>query len=209
LKARHAIVLPALLLAVEAMADDHQFGYEITPFAGYRFGGEFQEDGGPDTVEVDDGGSFGLILNGPDSSETQWEILYSYQAAQADTTAVPGIGASNDLDIHYFQLGGTYQWDGRVARPFLSAGVGGTHVNPDAGALESDTFWSFSIGTGLQFRPGERWGVRLEARAFATLTDSDSRLFCQSGIEGGQCAFLIDGDVFWQVEAFAGLIFRF
>lgn len=203
------LVVPALLLSGVATAESYEYGYEVTPYAGYRFGGEFEESGGEGTVEVNDDPGFGIILNGRDSSYTQWEILYSQQSAEADTTAVATLGPATDMDIHYFQLGGTYQWDGRIARPFLSAGIGGTHIDPDVSSLDSDTFWAFSIGTGLQFRPGERWGIRIEARAFGTLMDSDSEIFCESGIDGGLCSFVVDGDIFWQLETFAGVIFRF
>ena len=85
----------------------------------------------------------------------------------------------------------------------------GTHIEPDDAALDSDTFWSFSIGGGLQVAPSSRFGLRLEARAWGTLVDSSTSLFCSSGPQGGLCAIRIDGRMLWQFEAFAGVVFRF
>jgi hypothetical protein len=41
------------------------------------------------------------------------------------------------------------------------------------------------------------------------LIDSDTNLFCASGIGGAVCAIRVDGRVLWQIETFAGVVFRF
>ena len=82
-------------------------------------------------------------------------------------------------------------------------------MSPDVRTLDSDTFFSGSLGVGLMVLPTNRVGVRLEARTHATLLRSDSDLFCESGPGGGLCAVAVNGDVLWQVEAFAGVVFRF
>jgi hypothetical protein len=207
--------LAALLLAALAApqaagaAEQDDYDFEATAFGGYRFGGDFEAEEGEGTIELDDRGSFGFILNGEDSTRTQWEVYYSRQATDADTSDVPDLPATIDVDVQNVLLGGTYQWDGELARPFMSAGVGGTYIAPDASGLDSDTFWAFSIGTGLQFFEGRRWGLRLEARGVGTLVDSESKIFCASGAAGGACAFQLKGRVFWQLETFAGVTFRF
>ncbi len=99
--------------------------------------------------------------------------------------------------------------DGELARPYLAATLGGTYISPDAEGLKSDTFWSFSIGTGLQVFPAKHLGLRLEARAWGTLLSSSSSLFCSSGPDGGACAIAVSGEMLWQVETFAGVVFRF
>jgi hypothetical protein len=121
---------------------------------------------------------------------------------------VPNLGTSTDITLQTLHLGGSYHGDGERVRPFLSAGIGGSHMSPDAAGLDSDTYWSFSIGTGLEILPSQRVGLRLEARALGTLVDPDGDLFCVSGA-GAVCAFRIDGDVLWQLHAFAGVVIRF
>ncbi len=75
--------------------------------------------------------------------------------------------------------------------------------------FDSDSFFSFALGLGWQLRPTERLGLRLEARGFATLLNSDTDPFCRTGPDIHLCAVRVDGTVLWQLETFAGLVFRF
>jgi hypothetical protein len=184
--------------------------FELTPYAGYRFGGTFDDDESTISVDLDDRSSTGLIFNVREAQNTQWEVIYSRQQTIADTTQVSGLGPRVDVDVEYLQGGGTYQGQLRNGvRPYLAATLGAARIAPRLAGLGDDSFWSFSIGTGLQIRPTARLGIRLEARAWGTLIDSDTRLFCGSGAQVAGCAIRIDGSVLWQVEAFAGLVFRF
>ena len=88
-------------------------------------------------------------------------------------------------------------------RPYLAATLGAARITPRLSGLGDDSFWSFSIGTGLQIRPTARFGIRLEARAWGTLIDSDTRLFCRSGVQVAGCAIRLDGRVLWQIETFS------
>lgn len=213
-RSRYAVALVALTLLLalprsDAAAQADEYRFALTPYGGYRFGGEFHQVDTDAVAELDDSASFGLILSGRDSNNTNWEVLYSRQSTDVDTTDVPGVGPSTGLDISFLQLGGTYEFEGDVARPYIAATFGGARFEPDADGLDDDTFWAFSIGTGLHFRPNERVGFRLEARAWGTVLDSDSKMLCVSGPAAAGCSFAIEGDVLWQLETFAGVTFRF
>lgn len=199
----------ALPTVVAANAEEEPFTFEVTPIAGFVTGGDFEDMSGSATLAFDDSSSFGIILDIRESANTQWEILYSLQATEADTTGLPISGAALDIDAHYIQGGGTYLFDGDAARPFLSATIGASHFEPGLSGVNSETFFAFSIGTGLQIRPNHRLGIRLEARGFGSLLDSESDLFCRSDPAGAVCAIHVDGTVLWQIQAFAGLVFRF
>ncbi len=202
-------VYVVLLTAVAADAQAETSRFELTPFAGYTFGGEFEDMTNSDSLELDDSASFGLILDIRESANTQWEILYSRQATQADTTGLLISGTSFDLDVHYIQAGGTYLADGDHARPFLAATIGATHFEPGLAGFDSETFFSFSIGAGLHLRPNDRLGIRLEARAYGTLLESNTDLFCQTGPVENICAIRSEGTILWQLETLAGFVFRF
>ena len=111
----------ALLAAPAAQAQEESYKFELTPFAGLTTGGDFDDTASTATLELDDSSSFGLILNIFESANTQWEILYSLQATEADTTGLAISGAPLDIDVHYVQGGGTYLFDGEAARPYLAA----------------------------------------------------------------------------------------
>ena len=203
------IALFAMPFANTASAQSNPGMFELTPFGGYRFGGTFEDAETDATVELDNNNSFGLIFNVREAANTQWEVIYSRQSTQTDTSELGIAEQSLDLDIHYFQVGGTVQGGSDRVRPYLAATIGGTFMEPGLSSFDSDVFWSFSLGTGLNFMPTKRLGFRLEARAFATLVDSDTGLFCASGPNAAGCAISIDGTVLWQFETFAGVVFRF
>ena len=114
-----------------------------------------------------------------------------------------------DVEVHVLQLGGTYLGDGDTVYPYLAATLGGTHVRTRSGNSDSDTFFSGSIGLGVKFMPSEQFGLRLEARAYGTLIDSSTDLFCSTGPDENVCAIQVRGESLTQVETFAGIVFRF
>lgn len=206
IKRRMLAFLAVLLSQPMAIAADDEQRFEITPIGGYRFGGTFEIEASDASYEVQDSSSFGLILNLRDKEHTQWELLFSRQASDATLESGTGAQPRVDLDIHILQIGGTYQGQGDTVRPYVAVTIGGSRIETDA---ESDSFFSGSIGVGLQIRPQSRLGIRLEARAYGTLTDSDTDLFCRTGPDLNICAVRVEGDVLAQLETFAGVVFRF
>lgn len=196
------LFLPALLQAQEATT-------EITAFGAYRFGGTFEEEGSEAEYELDDSPSFGLIVNFRDKDPTQWEIFYSRQQTEVALSGATANDPEVDLELHVLQLGGTYQWDGEFARPYLAATLGGTHVRASSNGSDSDTFFSGSIGIGMKFLPTSRVGIRVEARAYGTLVNSSTDLFCSTGPDANICAIRVEGRMLNQVETFAGITVRF
>lgn len=185
--------------------------FELTPYGAYSFGGEFSDPESLASAKIEDSPSFGLLLNIRQAANTQWEVLYSQQSTDADVRGLSAGDAILDTTVHYLQGGGTYQGDGEIVRPYLAATLGVAHFAVDNDGYDSDTFFAFSIGTGLQLWPNERLGLRLEARAFGTVINSSSSLFCVSdpANEIAGCAFHVSGDVLWQFQAMAGVVFRF
>ncbi len=208
---RALVVFLALIMSATAAAQSDPGGFEITPYGAWSFGGTFNDSETDASLNTRDSSSFGLILNFRESAITQWEIIYSLQNTDVAVNGVSNVSGTLDLGIHYLQAGGTYQGDSNKVRPFLSLTAGVAHFDVKADGYDSDSFFSFSIGTGLQLRPNERLGFRLEARAFGSLLKSDSALFCESDPAGGSagCAFFLTGEVYWQLQTMAGVVFRF
>ena len=186
-----------------------ELNVEITPFVSYRFGGTFDVEESSASYELDDSEAFGLIVNLRQTGNTQWEVLYSRQQSTARLRDSVAASPTVDTDIQVLQLGGTYQGSGETLRPYLAMTLGGTHIKATANGSQSDTFWSGSVGVGVQVSPSSRLGFRLEVRAYGTLMKSNTDLFCQTGPDINVCAIRIDGSIMGQVEAFAGVVFRF
>jgi len=184
---------------------------ELTPYGAYSLGGTFNDIESDASAALQDSGNFGLLLNVRQAANTQWEIIYSQQNTDTEITGLPTANEVHETTVHYLQGGGTYQGAGETVRPYLAATVGLAHFDVTTDGYDSETYFAFSIGTGLQFWPNNRLGVRLEARAFGSLVRSDSDLFCISdpGNDTAGCAITVTGEVLWQFQALAGIVFRF
>lgn len=206
---RNALVILLLVCSGAALADDGN-GLEFTAFGGYRMGGSVAAEDDSIDIRLRDSASAGFLLNGRHRDNTQWEVHFSNQQTSARITdAVTGAESVVDFDSNTLQLGGTYLFEGDKVIPYLAFTLGGTHVRTRAVADESDTFFSGSIGLGLRFLPYSRIGIRLEARAYGTLVNSSSQIFCSTGPDENVCAIQLQGDLVSQVETFAGITVRF
>lgn len=202
-------VAALVLLALSCSANAQSLDTELTAFGGYRFGGTFNVSDSDAAYELEDAASFGLIWNHRYQANTQWEVFYSSQDAQASISQPSVLDSSVDIKTQILQVGGTYLWDGDTLQPYLVATLGGTYVKAVSGGSASDTFVSGSIGLGVKVAPSARVGLRLEARAHGALVNKSSKLFCETGPDLNVCAIAIDGDLFGQFEAYAGIVFRF
>jgi hypothetical protein len=76
---------------------------------------------------------------------------------------------------------------------------------PQGPGLDALTKFSLSLGGGVKLFATDRIGLRLEGRWFGTLFNGNGSAFCSSGT----CAINVQGDLFSQFIANAGLIIAF
>jgi hypothetical protein len=205
-------VIVALMLVCTystAAAQNQPYRFELTPYAAYRVGGSFDEQDGDGQVDLNDSSAEGLIFNIGANARGQYELLYARQSTDADTRGFLVNDPTIDIDIEHFQLGGTYLFDGENTRPFIALTLGLSQYDPQLPGSNSESFFSASLGGGVQLNANKRLGIRLEARAFATFVDDDSNIFCSSINGAGACLIQVKGRVLTQWEARAGLVFRF
>lgn len=195
--------------AAPVAAQDETFKFEVTPFAAYRIGGSFDEKDGDGRIEVNDSNAQGIMFNIMANPNGQYELLYSRQNTDADTRGFLINDPTIDLDVETFHFGGTYLFDGDKTRPFLAVTLGITQFDPGIIDSGSESFFSASIGGGIQLNATNRLGFRLEARAFTTFVDDDSNIFCASSGGAGGCLIQVNARTLTQWEARAGLVFRF
>jgi opacity protein-like surface antigen len=203
------VAIAILCHSTPAAAQNKSFKYELTPFAGYRLGGSFDELDGDAEVDLNDSNAQGIMFNIKAKPNGQYELLYSRQDTDADTVGFFVNDPTIDIEVEYFHFGGTYLFDGDNTRPFIALTVGLSHFDPQLLDSGSESFFSASFGGGVQLNASKRIGVRLEARVFATFVEDDSRIFCSSIDGAGSCLIQVDGRVLSQWEARAGLVFRF
>ncbi len=206
------VTLLVLLAAVpSARADGPRF--EVTPFGGYRMGGEFDTQGSSTepsrTVDLEDGGSWGLDVGIYRDSTSFYEILYSSQTSNFESSD-PDIDRV-DVTTDYIHFGGTLLFEDQYwVVPYFSFTIGATLFDA-SGGYDSDTKFSISAGTGLRLPFNDHFAATLGLRGFLTFVNSDTDLFCVSQPQQGDSGCLVksSGSTYFQGEATAGLTLRF
>ena len=142
-------------------------------------------------------------------TNTQWEVFYSSQSTSVrPITTVPDEPAV-DLDVEYLHIGGTYLFEGNRVQPFIAATFGASRFSPKPGGFGSKTLLSGSFGGGWKISLAKNLALRIEARGYGTLIDDNNRLFCESSGSENSCLLILEGSLFTQWEARAGVTFRF
>jgi len=198
-----ALLLSSVLFPAGAGAE---WGVEITPYAGYAIGGSFEDNTTGASLDVKEGGSFGLVLDIPDTPETQYELFYGFQRTKVTGGGTLGGETLFDLDIHYLHLGGTYMFPGEKVRPYIAGGLGATHFVPHGSGLNQKTYFSISLGGGVKIPISGNVGLRFEGRGFMTILPDSTEIFCVSS-GGAACNVKVQGDVFGQILLTAGITF--
>ena len=193
----------------EAFAQAADAGFEITPWAGYRVGGNFDDTDSDAEIELQESNSWGVTVNGAVRPDGEWEFLYAKQSTSIDASGAITLPSNLDVDVHYLQIGGTYLFDGDRARPFIALTIGASRFELNPGDFGAKTFFSGSLGGGWKAGLGENLAVRIEGRVYSTIVDDDSSLFCESSGGTGSCLIVLDGNLFTQWEARAGFTVRF
>jgi opacity protein-like surface antigen len=200
-----AATMLAFGAAAHAQETERTNIFEITPFVGFMAGGGFEDPATGAERDVEDDASFGIFLNlMADTPERQYELLYVKQSS-----AVEGV-APMDLDVQYLHIGGTVAYpQSQYVMPYVGATIGATWLKPDMPGLDDETKLSFSFGGGVRFPITDHLGIRFDVRAFLTLIDDDSEIFCVSNPPSAGCSIRPKSDTFIQYTGSLGVSFSF
>lgn len=184
---------------------------ELTPFAGFRMGGEFDTrndtDDSESRVKLDDTLSQGLLVN-VDLREPGKQ-LELYLGRQETTADIPqGLLAPPrdrvDITLYQLQFGGLYFPGGKTTGGFISGVAGVTRLDPKPSGLDTHHRASLTLGGGYKFPVSEHVLLRLDLRGIYTVLDSGGAVFCSGG-----CNVRFESSGYLQIEAGAGLAIRF
>lgn len=158
---------------------------EITPYYGYRLGGEFSDvyNTGVDNIEVKDGDVWGIILTINLTPAAQLEMQYSQQSTtlQGSGFVFDPAGADlGDLNVENWLFGATYT-GGRPkdpARGFIGASLGVTNFEPETANFSGDAYFAFGLYGGVKVALGKHAGLRLQGQWVSTWVGSSSDVIC-------------------------------
>jgi hypothetical protein len=200
------VAVPALPNVAHAAAPR----FEVTPFAGYRMGGSFEQQETASSpardVDLDDGGSWGVDLGLYRDGSSFYELLYSSQSTSMDSSD-PALSRV-DVQTDYYHFGGTLLFaDEEWMVPYLSLTAGATRFSADD--YDSETKFSASLGGGMRLPFNDHVAATLGVRGYLTFVNSDTNFLCVSGGEQSGCLVRSSGSTYLQVEAQLGLTLRF
>jgi hypothetical protein len=152
--------------------------------------------------------SWGVELGLYRDSLSYYQVLYSRRDAEIDVAAVGR--SSPDVRIEYYHFGGTLAVPAATRDYifFFSATIGITRFDARSSGYDSDNEFSGSLGGGVRFPFSDRIHGTFGVRSYATFVDRDTGLVCVSD-GGGTCLIKSTGRLFWEIEGYAGLTFRF
>jgi hypothetical protein len=177
---------------------------ELSPFGGYRFGGDLFERVTGQPVDLDGAPVVGGVVNVAMNDGLWFEGLFTHQRASFTVPASSVAPATRwHITVDHWLAGGLQEFGEGRARPFLTGLLGLTHY---AAADDHEIRFVVSAGGGVKLRPTRHFGVRLDGRVLTTFVDADGRaIACTPGF----CLFGFNVDVVWQAEFSAGVIVAF
>jgi hypothetical protein len=180
--------------------------FAVTPFVGYRVGGNFQLVDTGQSVRVDDHASAALALDLRTADLTQYELFYGRQSSTLSGTGfVP-----TNVKVEYLHIGGLVALDETEhLKPYFGGGLGITRLSPDSAQGSDDTRFSISLALGLRVPLNPHFSLRFEGRGFLTPVNTDTAFFCSSNQTGALCELHAQGSVFFQFDFLAGLTYTF
>lgn len=173
--------------------------FGISPFFGYRFGGQIQDPHTDAKYSFQDGPAYGLILDyAPMDYYGRFELLWSRQDTSVDFQGNNGLGKVG-ITVDVIQVGGETEYGSRQIRGYVSAHVGATHFSSDG--YGDDTRFSFDIGAGVKAFLTKHIYLRADLRGFGTVTDAQGGFIFANGVTVAS----FSGSTFWQGQVSAGV----
>jgi hypothetical protein len=177
---------------------------ELTPFVGYRFGGQFDTVTSAARAEAQPAADYGLVFDRELGGEGGW--FEAYWSRQTTEIVPRGIDAGEpfDVTVDYLHVGGMYQPGTEQLRPFVLATVGLTLMDPEPSGFNKVVGFSVAVGGGVKVMFSERVGLRAEGRFVATLGGGSVAVACGPG-----CSVSLSTTGIWQTEINLGLVISF
>jgi hypothetical protein len=173
--------------------------FGISPFFGYRFGGEVEDDDTGKEYSFEDSPAFGLFLDyAPVNFHGRYELLWSHQESSLDFEGDNGLGEV-DVTIDVIQVGGVLEFGKDRLRTYVSAHAGITHFSSDGHG--DDTRFSFGIGVGGKAFLTKNVYLRADFRGFCTVVESEGSFISANGTTVANYT----GSTLWQAQISAGV----
>jgi len=188
-------------LLVSALDAHGQGRFEISPFYGYRWGGDFETAGG-EKLGLQAGKAYGLSFDYSAGPDLKFELLWSRQESSVDLHDVGGFNQLG-VTVDEFQIGGVLETTYGRLHPYITGLLGASLFGPDDS--DSEVRFSLSIGGGVKFFLFKNLALRADIRGYCTIVESDSAFISH----GGVTLVRFSGSTMWQGEVSGGITLAF
>ncbi|MEE8604385.1 MAG: hypothetical protein V3S65_03340 [Candidatus Aminicenantaceae bacterium] len=184
--------------------DSHRL--EISPFAGYQFGGKLSVQAG--TLSIKDAMNYGVALDFYIRPGMQVELAYIRQDTELRLANVLTGQKSPlfDMAVEHYQIGGLYEIRPGRVKPFALLTAGLTHFNPKPKDRSSEWRFSFGFGGGIKAFVSERIGFRFQGRLLFPYFPQGGGLWCSAP---GGCFVALNGRLIVQADFTGGIFLAF
>jgi len=179
---------------------------EITPLAGYQFGGSLDVREGK--LKIGDALVYGVSADVTIRDELQGEFFWIRQDTEI-TLEDRTLGETRklfDAAIEYYHVGALYLLLDGPVRPFGGFSMGIAVLSPQDSDLSSETRFSGALTGGLKIFPTERIGIRMQFQLLMPFQYGSAGIFCGSG---GCSAGVGGSSTVFQGSANGGIILAF
>ena len=162
---------------VEAQLEEvSQKRFEITPVAGYQWGGSFDVGAGtafpPGELRLKDSFAWGAILSFLAQMGSAVELTYLRQDTDIEFDPAAGGGSTGlgGFAMNYIQIGGRQEFGhSEKLRPFITGSLGMAILDPQEGDLGTSTRFSWSLGGGAKYMfASGKAGIRTDIKWWST-----------------------------------------
>ncbi len=179
------LLIPASTLLAQPWRDSRYYprdnSFDITPFAGYRWGGTIYADQTNlygQNVDLQSSANYGVSFGIPVSQTgLKIELLVDRQ----DTTVGRGTGLFSpgnnfgDFHVTYYHGGLMIPFSqSRAATPYVAVSAGIANLDPSMQGVSSSNKFSAAAGVGVNVPINRQVGFRVEFRGFYTATGNNN-----------------------------------
>jgi Outer membrane protein beta-barrel domain len=206
------VVILFSFFAVPGAFAQHEF--EITPFGGYKLGGNISLPPGTpspyDNLPIKSSVDYGLEGDYSIWPNFQAEFQFDHQPTDIDAhsyaTNTQTLLTSADINMYQFDVAYNFKPTDAKLKPFFDAGIGWTQWKPASLLpVDSKTF-SYNVGGGVKYFFSSHFGLRLDARWSPSRTTVSPQEYCDYFGYCGQYPAYAHAE---QFQINGGLIFRF
>jgi opacity protein-like surface antigen len=167
-----SVVAFTILFFLTPFVSQGQALIEVSPFAGYMFGGSLKLYEGK--LKAENAANYGVAVDFKIARDMQIELMWTQMNTEAQFNTYYGYDnlatRKFDLNVGYIQIGSVREMDFDKVHPFAVVSLGTTYFIPsnvtylDGTTTDVDDEWKFSmtLGAGAKIWITDKVGIRLQ-----------------------------------------------